>query len=368
MADGFGIQDIGLGLRGFSAGVAGKGEEFLQSIRDQRKQALVQDAFTVRQQIESGDIPGARQTLLSRLDALRNLRGDPSDTNRVLKKLEEGNIKGALEDVGTVVEFAMAEGLLQRPPEPPQAPQAQRRIVDGQVVSIDPTTGQASAAPIEGFRQDPDAVRDRSLRERQIAVSEATEARQATKLSAGLEKALLTAQDETVAAQRSATEFEVLAQDFERAKLQGGVAATVSETFKNLLGSQDAVSEFRRRFNKVRLAQALKNLPTGPPTDKDLAEALKGVPKETASPEQVSAFLRGAARLARFQAGFNQFKADFISTKSTGKGLNQAWRRKVRAPVIKREVTIAEIYETAQNRNISPEEVREQLGIVEGIF
>jgi len=218
------------------------------------------------------------------------------------------------------------------------------------------------------LRKDPSDAQDRSLRSRQIAVSEAAEKRQAGKLSAGLEKALLTSQDRVVEAQRNANEYEVLASDFERLNLEGGLASTFSETLKSVLGSQDQVTEFRRKLNEVRISQGMKNLPPGPASDVDVKMAMKGVPKENASAEQVSSFLRGSARMARFDAGYNQFKADFITQSRSGAGLNKAWRGKVGSPNLKRKVTIAEIYETAQNRGITPEDVAAQLGIEGALF
>ena len=216
-------------------------------------------------------------------------------------------------------------------------------------------------------QQFPDTVKsvDQGLRERQVAVAEASEQRQAGKLSAGLEKALLASQDNVVTAQRNANEYTTLAGDFDRIQddLPAGTRQTFSESLKSILGTQDDVSEFRRRFNKVRLSEGLKSLPPGPATDTDVVEAFKGVPKETASPEQVASFLRGAARLARFDAGYNQFKADFISKNSSAKNLNKNWRKTIASPVVKRGITVAEIYETAQNRNITPDEVAEKLGV-----
>lgn len=217
------------------------------------------------------------------------------------------------------------------------------------------------------IQQFPDTVKsvDQGLRERQVAISEASEQRQSNKLSAGLEKALLASQDNVVTSQRNANEYTTLAGDFDRIQddLPAGTRQTFSESLKSILGTQDDVSEFRRRFNKVRLSEGLKSLPPGPATDKDVEEAFKGVPKETASPEQVASFLRGAARLARFDAGYNQFKADFISKNSSAKNLNKNWRKTIDSPIVKRDITVAEIYETAQNRNITPDEVAEKLGV-----
>jgi len=202
-----------------------------------------------------------------------------------------------------------------------------------------------------------------ALREREIDISEQREQRARGKLSASLENSLLESQDRTVAAQQSANQYDVLAGDFERLRLQGGLASTFTESLKSILGTQDDVTEFRRQFNKVRLSEGLKNLPPGPATDRDVKEAFKGVPKENASAEQIAEFLRGAARLARIEAGFNQFKSDFISENSTAKGLLREWRTSFNSPVLNREVSTAEIYETAENRGVTPEEVRQRLGL-----
>ena len=77
----------------------------------------------------------------------------------------------------------------------------------------------------------------------------------------------------------------------------------------------------------------------------------------------MASFLRGAARLARFEAGFNQFKSDFISRNRSAAGLNRQWRRQEQSPVLNRKVSVAEIYETAQNRGVTPEEVIQRLGL-----
>lgn len=392
MAD---MDTIARALQGFSAGVAGRGQQFLQQLGEDRKQALVEDAYRVENLLREGDVSGAQSLLMDRRDKITQLGGDPSDTVALMNRINQGDLGGALQDAVRVTTAARTAGYL---------PQLNTKVVNGRLVTVDPITNSivdnveiegALDRPMTEFqkaqieqgqerlgleqqridqagRAETGRSRDRALRERQIAVSESAEQRQATKLSAGLEKALLTAQDRVVEAQRSSNEFDVLANDFQRLNLEGGLASTVSETLKGILGTQDDVTEFRRRFNKVRLSEGLKNLPPGPATDRDVQEAFKGVPKENASAEQVASFLRGAARLARFEAGFNQFKADFISNKSTGKGLNQAWRKRFTVTVPgsgeTKEVSMAEIYEAAQNRQITPEEVMSKLGIDEVRF
>jgi len=105
-------EKIALALQGFGAGVQGQGPYFQHMLNQQdqqlsegRKMALVQDAYSVQQHLQSGNIPTARATLINRLQAIKKLGGDPSDTMGVLQKVESGDIPGALQDVSTVVNF-----------------------------------------------------------------------------------------------------------------------------------------------------------------------------------------------------------------------------------------------------------------------
>ena len=149
------------------------------------------------------------------------------------------------------------------------------------------------------------------------------------KLSAGLEKRMFDAQDKELASGAKVRELEALADDF-KIGMTSGVASTMSEMFKKFTGSQDDATELRRRLSKIRLSEALTLLPPGPATDKDVEEAMKGVPSETAGPEQVKAFLRGAAKIARLDEAYNRFKARYISDKKTGTGMNRAFRQAIK--------------------------------------
>ena len=151
-------------------------------------------------------------------------------------------------------------------------------------------------------------------------------------ISAISEKNLIDAQSKFMDSKSKATEYDLLADDFLRFKdsLPTGKAATISEFIKSSTGTQDEETELRRRLQKVRLSQALKNLPPGPATDKDVAEAMKGVPKENASVDQVLQFLRGSAKIESLEADFQEFKANYISDNDGSKGLIKAWKQAIK--------------------------------------
>ena len=385
------LDKFATGLQGLGAGLGGNGAQFMQALDQRRQQeaanqqaqaaqqaeiskdrqkAMSMDGFTVRKFLNEDNPEAALKVLDSRLAMLGQLGGDTRHTaglrSDVANGMASGDMSVAIEKVNQFATMAIGRGYAD-PFSGPTAVKASDVTDQGQTFRLD-DKGNVVASNVSGFKgksPTPGSAKNTALREREIALKESEAQRRSVKLSAGLESALLSSQEKVVSAQRNAREYDVLANDFANrvADLQGGAAGSFGEFLKGVLGTQDDVSEFRRRFNQVRLSEGLKNLPPGPATDRDVQEAFKGVPKPNASPEQIQSFLRGAARLARFDAGFNQFKADFISERSSAKGLNKEWRKQIQSPILKRKVSVAEIYETAQNRGITPEDVKQQLGI-----
>ncbi len=115
MADRF---SIGRALQGFSAGVAGQGQQFLQSLDDRRRDAAIEDSFAVQRALENKDPQGARGLLLNRLENIQRLGGDPSDTIELLQKFDAGDLIGVHNEVSAIVELAQAKGLLKAPAAP----------------------------------------------------------------------------------------------------------------------------------------------------------------------------------------------------------------------------------------------------------
>ena len=359
--------------RGFQQGqqVAGQfqlGQQREQAINkeaeQQRIMSVVQGASEI-QNIPSNE--GKLSALINRRNQLVSDNKPTQDTDEAIGLFQSGNFDEGNALIDGVVNMGIQQGLLKAPAAgPSQLEQAKTAQVIaqteqlGQPKPVSPLD-QARIKKIEAeISTDPESDK---LRREEFELKKDIESRQKTKLSAGLEKALLDSQDLVVKAKRNSTEFDILASQVESGELAGGVQSTTSETLKRLLGTQDDVTELRRRFNSVRLSEGLKNLPPGPATDKDMEQAFKGVPPENAPASQIASFLRGAAKMARFDAGYNQFKSDFISDKSTAKGLNKEWRRTVQSEALGRTISIAEIYAEAAAEGMTPEDVKAELGV-----
>lgn len=122
--------------------------------------------------------------------------------------------------------------------------------------------------------------------------------------------------DSTVAAttaDQAAGQMLDLATRMENGAMGSGLTAKGGELYKQYMGSQDAVTSLRQEYTRLRNTQAIKMLPPGPATDKDIALAMKGFPDETADPKTMASFLRGMAKLNQYNAVNESAKAEWVN-------------------------------------------------------
>lgn len=103
----------------------------------------------------------------------------------------------------------------------------------------------------------------------------------------------------------------------ERLKKEGGgygVASTAGEWLKRATGQQDALSSLRKEYIRLRNAQAIKDLPPGVATDKDVSLALEGFPDPSADAGTISSFLRGVAKMNQVAAVSENAKAEWVNS------------------------------------------------------
>lgn len=280
-------------------------QEFMQ-LNDQRKGAMFQDARTVNSFLKSGQPEQALNTLSNRLSFIEQFGGDPTDTREIADLIAQGNIQGATNLLDSVDLAGVQSGFLKD-----LTPKTEKPFKTADQLERELRVDEGSLA-----------LRTEELRQRQVESGK-------NKLSSKAEKAIIDSQDAFFTSGETARKMELLANDFNRMSVGGGLASSVTESFKDILGSQDEVTAARKRFNAIRSSQATSNLPPGPASDKDIALALSGFPKENANASQVIGFLKGQAKLARIDEKFNEFKAGFISNNNSVKGLIPAWKNQL---------------------------------------
>lgn len=133
-------------------------------------------------------------------------------------------------------------------------------------------------------------------------------------MSSSMEKAHIKALEEE---SKSATEVHRLdnaLKDFEKLPdFGGGLPLTIEGIIKDNVGIRDAKSAALTVVQGFRASEAMKYLPPGPASDKDVALALSGQPPANAGKAEWLSYMRGVQKLSRRKANYYRDYDSFIS-------------------------------------------------------
>lgn len=133
-------------------------------------------------------------------------------------------------------------------------------------------------------------------------------------LDAGATKIVNDAAVASVGAELSAGRMLDLATRLEQEGGGYGALSGINSWFRNATGNQDAWTQTRQEYVRLRNTQAIKSLPPGPATDRDIELALKGFPAENADAKTVASFLRGMAKMSQYEAVAESAKSEWVNS------------------------------------------------------
>lgn len=116
------------------------------------------------------------------------------------------------------------------------------------------------------------------------------------------------------ASKQSANQYNDLAKRLEAAGGGYGAATSFRDYLTKATGIQSPLTELRQEYIRVRNSAAIKALPPGVATDKDIELALKGIPPENADARTVASFLRGLAKMQDIEASVANAKTDWLAS------------------------------------------------------
>lgn len=259
------------------------------------------DAMRIKE-LAQVDPMRAQVAIADRIKKIVDRGGDPSDTIGVRELLTSGNTDAFNAELDSVISGAQQAGVLRSADKSGKSPSQIDRELD-----IKEEANNLRRDEL-GFRKEKD---------NKISLSPTTQ------------KILDAAQSDAFSSGESAREMELLSKDLSELDIGGGSAVTFSEKMKQVTGSEEAVSDLRRRFRAFRSSRAVDNLPPGVASDKDIELALSGFPGETANNETIQRFLRGQAKLARLDEAYNIYKSELLSKQGDTRGLIKGWREKL---------------------------------------
>lgn len=122
--------------------------------------------------------------------------------------------------------------------------------------------------------------------------------------------------DSAVAAavsKQSANQYNDLAKRLDEAGGGYGAATSFADYLRKQTGAQSPLTDLRQEYTRIRNSAAIKSLPAGPATDKDIELALKGIPPENADARTVASFLRGIGKMQDIEASVGNAKTDWLA-------------------------------------------------------
>jgi hypothetical protein len=134
-----------------------------------------------------------------------------------------------------------------------------------------------------------------------------------TDIPDGAMKLINEAATQSATSKQAATQYNDLAQRIESAEGGKGRFTSAAEWFAAQTGRQDAWTQIRNEYTRIRNTVAIKSLPPGPATDADIQLALRGIPPETANAATLASFLRGTAKLQDIDSAISNAKTDWLS-------------------------------------------------------
>ncbi len=117
----------------------------------------------------------------------------------------------------------------------------------------------------------------------------------------------------SVAADQSANQMLDLAGRLEKQGGGYGAFGSASEWVKKQTGNQDALTQMRQEYTRIRSSQVSKMLPPGAASDKDVSLAMQGFPPDTADVKTMASFLRGMSKLSAYTAVTENAKAEWVN-------------------------------------------------------
>lgn len=179
--------------------------------------------------------------------------------------------------------------------------------------SIDQTQSQIAVnyATIENMAERLGLDKDKLATETELKLQELNPSN--IKLSDGSQKLVNDYMVASVASEQTANQQLDLANRIQAAGGGVGRLSSWNEKLKELTGNQDSLTNLRNEYTRIRNSQAIKMLPPGPATDRDIEMALKGFPPETADSKAIASFLRGMAKMNQRDAAYQQMQAEWIN-------------------------------------------------------
>ena len=129
-------------------------------------------------------------------------------------------------------------------------------------------------------------------------------------------------------ADRASRTADMFANTEIRGQGRSGFAGRARDQLSRLLGSDDPLLLDRVALNSIRNDVAIRSLPKGPASDRDIALVLEGTIDQYSNPAQIESYLRGVAKMQAIIAEQKRQRIEYIGeNKGTQTGFIEEWTK-----------------------------------------
>ncbi len=304
-------------------------------IREKRQGVEAAD-FAVKAASTFDNKPQLMQLVKNRVEYLQSQGRDPKDTIEFAETYLTGDTAGAKNALKASAAALANQGYLDKdiyastfgPATNGLTPYQQERLNLDRQRLAQGAGGTANQKDWETYQR---LLREDPVAAERFGRASGFESKEGVSLSPYAEKQLDLASTESAKSSADASRYETLADQISQSSMSGGLASKWGEFVKEQTGNQNEITDLRKQVLQVVNSEAIKNLPPGVATDRDIELARAPFPSEKADPKYVSDWLRAIANLNKKRAEFSEFKADFISRNGSlrdreGNSLIKAWK------------------------------------------
>ena len=137
--------------------------------------------------------------------------------------------------------------------------------------------------------------------------------REGKELTSGVTKILDDLTEENKIANYNVARYTTLAKNIRSSAYDAGLKGKAEETVKSLFGNEDETTALKKELALIRNSEALKSLPAGSASEKDVAMVMEPMPTANSNPKYVADWLDSYAKVSAGAAKYTEAKADFIA-------------------------------------------------------
>ncbi len=290
------------------------------------------DANTINKFANSGDVPGAINYMQSELERRKQLGLNTGYLEKGMQVLQQDPHKffSAIDMVDkTWNPPAVKEGYTLN--EGDRRFNAKNELVatGGEKTGTGP--GDASTAHAKDWAKYQELKASDPEGAQQFGQMVGLVSREGKELTSGVTKIIDDLAEENKVANYNVTRYTSLAKKIRKADYAAGAAGAGAEVVKSIFGNEDEVTALKKELAMIRNSEALKSLPPGTASEKDVSMVMEPMPNINSDPKYVAKWLESYAKVSRAAAKYTEAKSDFIAKNGsvrdkTGKTFINAWK------------------------------------------